>query len=324
MEFQYSYEIDPQFYETDGLDLGLPLRMHLDPYKEINGALRAQDDWSKNVRPVYGYKGGLGYPFSFIRVTVPECLPERLEIISYANEFAFLYDDAMEKLDLKGYKDGQHHDMLDAFGDEKALDQEATSHDGQEKKLQAQILANMVAIDPPRAITAMKAWSKFVQLASRTRTRPFDTLKEYIPSRVIDAGELIWFGTLTFGMGLTIPDEELELCMELARPGYAALGLTNDLYSWRKERDEAAADGLDYVFNAVWVIMQERSLSEEDAMIACAEEIRKQVAEFNIIVEKAKQDSSLSKDTRAYLEAVRYSHVGNLVWSIYCPRYHDY
>ena len=33
--------------------------------------------------------------------------------------------------------------MLDAFGDEKALDQEATSHDGQEKKLQAQILANM-------------------------------------------------------------------------------------------------------------------------------------------------------------------------------------
>lgn len=80
--------------------------------------------------------------------------------------------------------------MLDAFGDEKALDQEATSHDGQEKKLQAQILANMVAIDPPRAITAMKAWSKFVQLASRTRTRPFDTLKEYIPSRVIDAGEL--------------------------------------------------------------------------------------------------------------------------------------
>lgn len=92
MEFQYSYEIDPQFYETDGLDLGLPLRMHLDPYKEINGALRAQDDWSKNVRPVYGYKGGLGYPFSFIRVTVPECLPERLEIISYANEFAFLYD----------------------------------------------------------------------------------------------------------------------------------------------------------------------------------------------------------------------------------------
>lgn len=80
--------------------------------------------------------------------------------------------------------------MLDAFDDDKALNQEARSNDGQEKKLQAQILANMVAIDAPRAITAMKAWSKFVQLAARTRSRPFDTLEEYIPSRVIDAGEL--------------------------------------------------------------------------------------------------------------------------------------
>jgi hypothetical protein len=41
---------------------------------------------------VKDYQGGLGDPFSFIRVTIPECLPERLEIISYANEYAFLYD----------------------------------------------------------------------------------------------------------------------------------------------------------------------------------------------------------------------------------------
>lgn len=27
-----------------------------------------------------------------MRVTVPEYLPDRLEIISYANEFTFLYD----------------------------------------------------------------------------------------------------------------------------------------------------------------------------------------------------------------------------------------
>lgn len=33
-------------------------------------------------------------------VTVPECLPERLEVISYANEFAFLHDGQYRNLGL--------------------------------------------------------------------------------------------------------------------------------------------------------------------------------------------------------------------------------
>ena len=66
--------------------------MHEAPDKETVGAIRAQRDWARLVGPVGLYKGGLGAPYSFMRVTVPECLPDRLEIISYANEFAFLYD----------------------------------------------------------------------------------------------------------------------------------------------------------------------------------------------------------------------------------------
>lgn len=58
-----------------------------------------------------------------------------------------------------------------------------------EKKLQAQILAKMMVIDPKRAVVSMKSWTTFVQLASRTRSMPFTTLKQYLPSRIIDAGE---------------------------------------------------------------------------------------------------------------------------------------
>ena len=61
-------------------------------------------------------------------------------------------------------------------------------------------------------------------------------------------------------MAITIPDHEYELCMELARPLYIALGLVNDLYSWEKERDAAAEEGQDSVFNAIWVIMNERGI----------------------------------------------------------------
>lgn len=93
MKFQYSTEVDPSTYETHGLDGGIRLRVHADPdNKERAGTLRAQNDWNRCVRPLANYKGGLGEAFGFIRACVPECLPERLETVSYANEFAFLYD----------------------------------------------------------------------------------------------------------------------------------------------------------------------------------------------------------------------------------------
>lgn len=112
-------------------------------------------------------------------------------------------------------------------------------------------------------------------------------------------------------MALTIPDHEYDLCMELARPGYTVLGLVNDLYSWRKERDAAEQAGQDYVFNAIWVIMRERSVSEDEAKAVCADEIRRYTSEYQEIVEKAKKDPSLSKDTRAYLV----SSIFLLLWS---------
>jgi hypothetical protein len=79
--------------------------------------------------------------------------------------------------------------MLHVFGSD-ALNQSIGEVDRSEKKLQAEMLAEMMAIDRPRAITTMEAWAKFVQLASRTRAEPFETLAEFLPSRAIDAGEL--------------------------------------------------------------------------------------------------------------------------------------
>ncbi|KAI0164278.1 isoprenoid synthase domain-containing protein [Hypoxylon sp. FL1284] len=308
MEYLYSEEVGLDLYETHGLARG-----------EIQGAIRAQQDWSKYVNPVDGYNGGLGDPFSFIRVTVLECLPDRLEIVSYANEYAFLYDDEMEKLDLQISR-SENLDFLETFGST-ALSQEVTTNTRPEKRLQAQILAEMLAIDPTRAVTSMKAWASFVQSATKARESRFETLESYIPARVIDAGELIWYGTLTFGMALTICNEEHQLCMELAKPGYIVLGLTNDLFSWEKERKEAAEAGQDHVFNAIWVIMKERSVGEAEAKAFCSDQIQKYMREFCEVVERTQKDLTLSKDLRVYIEAVKLSCVGNLVWSIYCPRY---
>lgn len=70
----------------------MPFRIHKYPDLEDIGTLWAQEDWKRYVGPLDNYRGGLGPKYSIMASCVPECLPERLEIISYANEFAFLHD----------------------------------------------------------------------------------------------------------------------------------------------------------------------------------------------------------------------------------------
>ena len=123
-------------------------------------------------------------------------------------------------------------------------------------------------------------------------------------------------------MALTISEQEMELCSQLARPAFAAISLTNDLFSWEKERDDAERDGLSCVVNAIWVIMKERSMTELEAKAVCRKEIKHHVAESVRVAEETRRNCDISSDLRTYIEALQYSVSGNLVWSIYCPRYH--
>lgn len=114
----------------------------------------------------------------------------------------------------------------------------------------------------------------------------------------------------------------MSLCKKLDRPAWEALALTNDLYSWEKERDDAAKAGETLVVNAIWVLMQEYSISEPEAKDLCRQKIKESVSRAVKIAEETKARTDLSLDLRQYTDAITYSVSGNLVWSIYCPRYH--
>ena len=92
MEYKYSTVVDPATYETEGLCEGIPLRCHCNPELEEIETLRCQEDWREFVGPLRFYKGGLGPRWNFMAITVPEYLPERLGVLGYANELAFLHD----------------------------------------------------------------------------------------------------------------------------------------------------------------------------------------------------------------------------------------
>lgn len=59
------------------------------------------------------------------------------------------------------------------------------------RQMQAKILNEMVAIDRPRALAAMRAWATFMEEgAGRQHDTRFLTLEEYLPYRCKDVGHM--------------------------------------------------------------------------------------------------------------------------------------
>ena len=93
LDYKYSTIIDWSTYDTQDLCKGIDLRSHVAGDLEEVGAFRVQEDWRRLVGPLEKpYRGGLGPDLSFITTAVPECLPDRPEITSYALEFGIIHD----------------------------------------------------------------------------------------------------------------------------------------------------------------------------------------------------------------------------------------
>ncbi|KAL8857847.1 MAG: hypothetical protein Q9178_005603 [Gyalolechia marmorata] len=191
--------------------------------------------------------------------------------------------------------------------------------------IQLQMLREMTAIDHERAITAVRAWSKFIESGSgRQHHVAFETLESYLPYRIRDVGEMFWYGMMTFGLAITIPEAEDEICKRLVGPAFAVLCLTNDLFSWEKEHQSAFQRGSDSVPNAIWVLMREHSIGVEEAKGMCRRVIKQKVSEYLDIVEQNRGNTNLSPDLRRYLDAMQYTLSGNAVWSLDSPRYKSF
>lgn len=126
---------------------------------------------------------------------------------------------------------------------------------------------------------------------------------------------------VTFGLGLSIPEEEMDLCERLTRPAWIHICLTNDLYSWEKEYQAFLEHGKTQTFNAIWVLTREHSLTVDEAKKLCRHKIKENVAAYLRNVEESRNNENLSLDLRKYIECMQYQIRGNLVWSMLAPRY---
>jgi len=127
----------------------------------------------------------------------------------------------------------------------------------------------------------------------------------------------LWHGLVTFGCAITIPEEEADETRELLTPALVTASLTNDLFSFEKERKDTN------VQNAVLVIMREHGCSEEEAREICKERIRVEVAKYVRVVKDTRMRTDLSDDVKRYIEVMQYTLSGNVAWSTQCPRYNE-
>ncbi|KAL8703562.1 MAG: hypothetical protein Q9201_003266 [Fulgogasparrea decipioides] len=230
MTDRYSTVIDSSQWDTESLCKGIDLRRH------VAGDLEE------------------GPELSFITAAVPECLPDRMEITSYALEFGFMHDDVIDK----NINDASLDEMEQALGQGGLVSEIGEKSASGKRQIAAQIICEMIAIDAERAMVVAKSWAERVQHSSRREEdTDFQTLEEYIPYRALDVGYMLWHGLVTFSCAITIPEEEAEVTKKLLTPALITASLTNDLFSYEKERDDQN------VQNAVLVVMREHNCSEE-------------------------------------------------------------
>ncbi|KAI0517898.1 fusicoccadiene synthase [Xylaria bambusicola] len=308
MEYQYSHVIDPRSYDNLGLCDGIPLRVHRNADLEEAGTIRLRDDWRKYVGPLPGTNGGnIGPVYSFTSVTIPECLPDRLEVVSYVMELGFLHDDLTDTSKV----------------DELAQIEGSPLCSGEGRIIQ-DVVEELIAIDPFRAKElvkdALNYWKR--SLGSRQHRIHFANFEDYLEYRVTDCGSLFLYGLATFGMCLTIPAEEKDECFRLSRPVWAAAALTNDETILTEDIIVVGSQDTNNMVNSVWVLMKQHSVDVDTAKGMILEKVRYFVAEYVDTVKNVHDMDKLSLDSKRFIETMQYMISGNLLWSVSTPRYH--
>ncbi|KAK4034307.1 isoprenoid synthase domain-containing protein [Parachaetomium inaequale] len=328
MEFPNSHLVDPSSYDAtlDGLCADIPLRVHRNAELADRGALRAQKDWQRvtgSLPP--GHAGVIGPEHNFVSTCMPEILPDRLELVAYIVELAFLADDVIDMAESPAAAAAPYMpDFLAAYEAVRGNGDPNSPSFSPRTKIVVDFGRAMVAVDSERAQEAfrwVKKWTSLL-LSRPGRERDIRDFDDYLEYRRINVSSQAAFGLTIFGMGLSIPEEQQQTCLELSQSFWLQALLANDYHSWERERKAACDNGHASVTNAIWVLMNKHSMTCDEAEAVCREKAKQYAAEYVQVVEAAKAREDLCQDAKFLLEALKFGISGNIVWGLQCPRYH--
>ncbi|KAJ5566731.1 uncharacterized protein N7459_010113 [Penicillium hispanicum] len=261
------------------------------------------------------------------------CKPERLALVSYIFEYAFLYDNVLESAAKATTALASRADefQLDVNTDNLVLDETeyrtVRSTTGT-KQIQSKMLLELLSVDATCANVVIEAWKEMVETtATHDKTCIFDNIEDYVDYRIIDTGAPFVDTVMRWGMGILLTKEEEKILAPITKPCFAALGLANDYYSfdieWKEFQQADTSHEKSTITNAVWLFMNWQGLSIAEAKEKTRQVVRKYEKDFQSQMNEFVADKErCSPKLARYLKALAYQIPGNIAWSLRCPRYH--
>jgi hypothetical protein len=127
---------------------------------------------------------------------------------------------------------------------------------------------------------------------------------------------------IRWGTDIYLTPEEERTAGPITYLGYAALALTNDLFSWPKEkRAHLRTNGNVPLVNAVDVLMKSQSLSENAAKALLKAKIREHEERYCQLRDEYLSSPNPSPAIVRWFSCLEFSIAGNFVWSLQTTRY---
>ncbi|KAJ5801567.1 uncharacterized protein N7518_003635, partial [Penicillium psychrosexuale] len=261
---------------------------------------------------------------NFTSLCAPNCLPERLALVAYTVEYAFLHDDETDNAA------DQEALLLENKMLHQAINQSSmtsvsnrVSAKAQRKsEVQAKIAAEYLRLDPVFGEFFLKAWQTFTASVQDVRSLEFPSLDDYLEFRIVDAAADWTLYNFRWGSGITLTPEEEKIADPMSYVAYAELCLVNDLFSWDKEYDaHVKSNGEVPLVNAVHIVAVTQGLTHCAAKAVVQAEIRAHEERFCYLKEQYKATASPSDSVLNWLKLLEHSMAGNWVWSLCVPRY---
>ncbi|KAJ5716722.1 hypothetical protein N7493_008633 [Penicillium malachiteum] len=330
-EFQYSQAVDRKLLEDAGCSTTLEVRIHSDNDRANKISERFLKDWESVAgHRIHGRDFNCSPTGNFAALAYPECDPDRLEIVAQVCDLIWAEDvdirllpaDAIEYAATLAEKDLVNHSNsyhLTAF---QFRGPRLGANPGY-SQLHARVLMQWEDADKHSFDFAMTRIEDQYEIMAVDATN-VPSLEQYLRLREVHSGARLYAGLCMLSANIFPSNEEIESMKDFMDPLTTFILLTNDYYSYRKERNlhQALKSG-GHAFNAVSVLMNELAISEDDAKQRIREMMHKAEEVHNEGFARFKQRGLLPQKLEKFIMLSRLFAGGFYYWTATSPRYFE-
>ncbi|KAJ5641727.1 isoprenoid synthase domain-containing protein [Penicillium lividum] len=329
-----SIPVSPESYEREEWFCKFTPRIHRDAHLADLGCMQCQLDLLGSLGHYHAeavrsgsnksYAVGCINPTvgNFTALCAVAAIPERLALISYIIEYAFVHDDLIEYAEKKREMDLSKANNQLTEGFEEYGDVRLSARNNVNRQMQAKMAAELLEIDKEQGQVILGHWKEMSKIFVDIRDREFHGLDDYLKFRAVDAGCPWTMSLLCFSMDFYPTAEEAEQTSAITNAGFNAWILVNDYFSWEKEWQNYQATGCSgQIVNAVFLFMKWHNIEPATARRMVQNEIIAREENFCQLKAEYLARGNVTERTLTWFELLERVTAANFAWSMTTARY---